>query len=198
MDIALPATPLPAAPALVTGKTFGIRVAAYILDGIYAFAVNLVIGLGVGFTVGLVMAILGQRLSVDPQTPWVASFVVGVIVGALFHTLYEWLYGATPGKLILGLRVVMEGGEPCAFMPAFKRAWWLYIDGLFLGLVALRTMKPPLYQRLGDKSAKTLVVGSKDEYIKQPRAWWWFLVATGIYLVVVIVETLFLLVIRLL
>jgi uncharacterized RDD family membrane protein YckC len=197
MDIALPATPLPAAPALVTGKKFGIRAAAYIIDNIFGLVVTLVISLCVGFTVGLVMAMLRQRISVDPQTPWVLSIVVGLIVGALFNTIYEWLYGATPGKLILGLRVVMENGEPCGFMPAFKRAWLLYIDGLFFGLVGYQSMKPPLYQRLGDKSAKTIVVGSKDAVIQRPRAWWWFLAATGVYLAMVVVQTLILLVVRL-
>jgi uncharacterized RDD family membrane protein YckC len=197
MDIALPATSLPAAPAQVTGKKFGIRAAAYIIDSIFGLVLNLVIGLVVGFTIGLVMAVLGQRLSVDPQTPWVLSIVVGLIVTALFNTIYEWLYGATPGKLILGLRVVMENGEPCGFMPAFKRAWLLYIDGLFFGLVAYQRMKPPLYQRLGDKSAKTIVVGSKDAIIQQPRAWWWFPVATAVYLAMVIIQTVILLVVRL-
>jgi hypothetical protein len=43
-------------------------------------------------------------------------------------------------------------------------------------------MHPPLYQRVGDKSAKTIVVGAKDAMIQRPRAWWWFLIASGLYL----------------
>jgi hypothetical protein len=45
-------------------------------------------------------------------------------------------------------------------------------------------MKAPLYQRLGDKTAKTIVVGSHDPIIRQPRDWWWFLVATGLWVAV--------------
>jgi hypothetical protein len=45
-------------------------------------------------------------------------------------------------------------------------------------------MKPPLYQRIGDKSAQTVVVDSRDPVIRQQRAGWWFLVALLIYLAI--------------
>jgi hypothetical protein len=55
-------------------------------------------------------------------------------------------------------------------------------------------MDKPLYQRIGDKSAKTIVVGSRDAIIQKPRAWWWFLIAAGIYLVLDAIWNVFLIV----
>ena len=105
-----------------------------------------------------------------------------MVLSIVYFTIFEWLYGATLGKLILGLRVVKESGEPCDFRVSFVRALYRFIDGLFFGIPAYRSMKSPLYQRIGDKKAQTVVVGSKEPIIQAPRAWWWFLVATVLYL----------------
>jgi hypothetical protein len=43
-------------------------------------------------------------------------------------------------------------------------------------------MKAPLYQRIGDKSAKTIVVGAGDPIIRESRDGGWFFVALVIYL----------------
>jgi uncharacterized RDD family membrane protein YckC len=69
----------------------------------------------------------------------------------------------------LKLRVVMEDGSPCSLQAAIHRGVLRLIDGLFLVLVAYFSMKEPLCQQIGDQRAKTIVVGSRDAIIQQPR-----------------------------
>lgn len=51
-------------------------------------------------------------------------------------------------------------------------------------------MKEPLLQRIGDKAARTIVVGAKDQFIQRAREWWWFAVAAVIYLGIEVVAAL--------
>jgi uncharacterized RDD family membrane protein YckC len=127
----------------------------------------------------------------DEESTQCLDIVTALIIGAVYFAVFEWLYGATPGKAVLGMRVVRENGEPCSLGPAFTRALLRYVDGLLFGLPALATMKEPLHQRIGDKAAKTVVVSAQDPIIQQPRAWWWFLVAAGLYLALDVIVTLF-------
>jgi hypothetical protein len=57
------------------------------------------------------------------------------------------------------------------------------IDAILFGLVAYQAMKPPWYQRNGDKSAHTLVVGAKDPFIRQTPDWWKLLLAAAAFLI---------------
>jgi uncharacterized RDD family membrane protein YckC len=82
------------------------------------------------------------------------------------------------------MRVIKENGDPCDFKAAAVRGLMRFIDGLFLGIVAFANMHEPLYQRLGDKSASTIVVSAKEENIRMHRPWWRFIVASGIYFLV--------------
>lgn len=177
MDTALP---LQSYQVQVEGKKFGIRALAYIIDLVIIYIGIYAISILVGLTVGIFLAITGREYEVLEESNQCLNLIIGIIQGTMHFTFFEWLYGATPGKLILGMRVVKETGEPCDFKAAFIRSLLRYIDGLFFGIPAYASMKPPLYQRIGDKDAKTLVVGSKDAIIRQRREWWWLLIAAAL------------------
>jgi uncharacterized RDD family membrane protein YckC len=114
----------------------------------------------------------------------VAEWVAGAILTFLYFALFEWLYGATVGKAILRMRVVRPSGEPCGLASALVRGLWRYIDGLFFGLVAYASMKPFLYQRLGDKAANTVVAHASDPYIQHRRPVWGFFAAAILYVAI--------------
>ncbi len=176
----------------VMGKTFGIRAGAYIIDSVIYVVANFAILFLVGMVLGIAFALSGREISVDGQAAQCLGLIVGLVRFPLYFTIFEWLYGATVGKLVLGIRVVKENGEPCDFRAAFIRALLRYIDGLLFGIPAYASMKAPLYQRIGDKSAKTVVVSAKEAIVQQHREWWWFLVAAGLYLTLDTIVTLFL------
>lgn len=187
MDTALNGAPEADASAFSEGKGFGIRALAYIIDQ------AILVGMGqvLGFLAGLFIAtglliIMGEvpPLNDEITFSWV-GFVFGLVELVIYYTLFEGLFGASPGKLITGLRVVQEDGSPCGLKPAFKRGIWRYIDGLFFGIVAYSSMKKtPLNQRNGDTSAKTVVVGASDPGIKETRDWVWFIVAAAAFTVI--------------
>ena len=139
---------------------------------------------------GAVDAAVALRPEIHHVDVVCGCLLIGFVTSTLYFMVFEWLYGATPGKVILGIRVVMEDGRPCSLGAALIRDLLRLIDGLFFGIPAYVTMKEPLLQRIGDKAAKTVVVGAKDTFIRQAPEWWWFIVAAAIYLGIEIIASL--------
>jgi uncharacterized RDD family membrane protein YckC len=181
METTLPT--MPQVSTQVVGKTFGKRAAAYIIDTIAIYLVNQVTGFGVGIVLIIAMVITGRKIQINDQSVTQGlSIFANVILYIIYFSVFEWLYGATLGKLILGMRVVKENGEPCDIKAALIRAVLRYVDGFFFALPAYLNMKAPLNQRIGDKSANTIVVDSKDAIIQQHRSWKLFLAAAAVYI----------------
>ena len=103
-----------------------------------------------------------------------AGFGVGLYLIGLFALL--WFYpvlfevrahGQTPGKRLMGLRVLQENGTPVGWSASVLRNFLLVADFLPLlylaGLVAM--ISDASFRRLGDLAAGTLVV-----YADAPRA----------------------------
>jgi uncharacterized RDD family membrane protein YckC len=173
-----PLTPLPA-PNLhsqleeipTEGVGFGRRTAAYVIDYLLV--------LGVTYVASLLLT------SIEPGLLWLVErffhvapyfgeqsksivYIVSLGVSLLYMILFEWICSATPGKLILGMRVVMEDGQPCRLGPAILRGLLLFIDGLIMGIPAYQSMRRgPENQRLGDRAAGTMVVRANQ--VAHPR-----------------------------
>lgn len=187
MDTALNGVPEADATAFSEGKGFGIRTLAYVLDSVILYGVSQVIGIVAGVILGAVLiALTGDVPDVSQLSGLSAvDFITGLFNFTLYFTLFEWMLGASPGKLLTGLRVVSEDGTPCNLRGAFLRALLRFVDGLFFGIIAYASMKKtPLNQRLGDRSGKTVVVSAKDPGIREKRPFGWFFVAAGVYAIV--------------
>ena len=144
------------------GKGFGVRAGAYIIDAIVIAIASFAISFIIGIILGIVFVATGRNINFADGRSIGLNILVGIILSTLYFIIFEWLYGATPGKLILSMRVIMEDGKPCSLGAATIRALLRYVDGFLFGIPALSSMKEPLLQRIGDRSAKTIVVGSKD------------------------------------
>lgn len=79
--------------------------------------------------------------------------------GALyFATLLTWFQGRTPGKRVMGLRVIRLDGEPISLYIAFERAGG-YAAGLATGLLGFaQLLWDPNRQAIHDKIAGTVVI----------------------------------------
>lgn len=144
----------------VTGAGFWIRGLARLVDWLYGN----ILGLCAGIAAAIGLAIL-QGLSIaEPgwihRTPHFALLLpVGLIGDVFFRTICEGVYGATPGKLICGLRVLSEAQKPCDIRSAMIRSIGYFFDAICFGLVGYLSMnKTPLEQRYGDHWAETIVV----------------------------------------
>ena len=102
----------------------------------------------------------------------------GMGLGALALFLVTWWYmvlfevlnqGRSPGKAIMGLRVIHDDGTPIGWSASLLRNLLRFVDMLPLGysIGAFACLQHPLFKRLGDLAAGTLVIHG-DIPIKRP------------------------------
>ena len=105
------------------------------------------------------------------RSPPDASMMHGQVAGAVVVILGAWLgtllvtsftegrWGTTPGKWLLGIRVVDINGNVCGFWRALLRGALRMIDGSLGSSVGIFVVAfTPNWQRVGDLAAKTIVV----------------------------------------
>lgn len=112
--------------------------------------------LGEGVLSGVIMAV---------------GFVLAGLVAILYHIVLEVAWsGRTPGKRLLGLRVVKDSGVPIGFWDALIRNLLRMVDYLpsfyLVGVVAI--FASPLHKRVGDLAAGTVVI--KERSLKAAAA----------------------------
>ena len=125
-----------------------------------AYIVDLLIRLGVLILGGILLSLAGLAIGVR-----VASGLT-----LLVWFLMDWLYpvvfeagrrGATPGKRLVGLRVVQATGSPITIGQAVVRNFLRFIDGMPLFTYAFgmaSCLASRRFQRLGDLAAGTVVI----------------------------------------
>jgi uncharacterized RDD family membrane protein YckC len=134
----------PVQPVFIYGG-FWIRFVAALIDGIIlgvaASAIELLI-LG-----SAIRPFLGMQQPVPPDQALAAfgslmgmlavSFLVGVVIGASYEGFFVSRAGATPGKMVFGLKVVRPNGGPITLGRAFARyfAKWLSQLAFYIGYI---------------------------------------------------------------
>ena len=140
-------------------------------------------GLGSRFIALLVDFVLvtGASGVVSQMALLLLPLAVGFIVRALvllvltwgYHVYFEVLHaGQSPGKKIMGIRVVDGRGLPLSFEQSFVRNVVRVLDALPVGYAfgALFCQLDPLHRRLGDIAADTLVVRESRTIAFERRA----------------------------
>jgi uncharacterized RDD family membrane protein YckC len=173
--------PAAAVPA-IAGQPFSRRAGAYLVDVIVLYAVSFALSFISGFLLAFGVALLGQEPSFSEQALSLPSLILGFVQQLIYFAAFEALYGASPGKLLLRLRVVQTDGQPCGLRAALVRGLMRYVDALFFAIPAYLSMKPPAYQRLGDKAARTIVAASRDPGLQALRSPWGLALAAVIVL----------------
>lgn len=138
------------------GSTRPTRYGAFIIDHLLAFVTMLVCG-----------SLLSRWIS-RPETDMDKLFL-GLVVYSfylLYHFLFEWLVGGTPGKLILGLTVRQSDGSQCDVWGIFIRTVTRVVEAnpIFMGGLpaALFVRFSIRKQRLGDMLADTVVITREE------------------------------------
>ena len=92
---------------------------------------------------------------VDLSIPY---FLVIFFLAFGYFTLFHFLVGQTPGKMLAGLRVETVAGEPLAFAQAFLRSVGGLLQLLPAGLGYLLILMHPERRGWNDQLAGTRVV----------------------------------------
>ena len=101
--------------------------------------------------------LIPKDISVFKVPFFYSTFAIMLLVS--YFTFFEFKWGQTVGKWILGIRVYMDNGKPCTFKASLMRNLLKMVDmsiGSWLTLIMLYSTSKK--QRLGDLIAHTVVV----------------------------------------
>jgi uncharacterized RDD family membrane protein YckC len=140
----------------------GSRLAAFAVDFLIQSAVELIFVFALGFTAAAFSAS-------SPTTSTLlftgATALVVFLVNFGYFVLFETLDGGrSPGKRLVGIRVVRVGGGPVGFLASFLRNVVRLVDSFpppFYGVGMVAVLASKRNQRLGDMLAGTLVVRTR-------------------------------------
>lgn len=119
-----------AGPSAVGYGGFWRRFLAVVLDGIITSIIYFPIQMGL-------TAIWGP-LVIRPTAPGLAvsflgmTWLISLAIGATYETYFISQKGATPGKMVLGLKVVTAGGGPVSVSRALGRYFAKILSGIIL------------------------------------------------------------------
>ncbi|GLZ85750.1 RDD family protein [Metapseudomonas resinovorans] len=137
---------------------------AGLLPRALAYAIDLAIRGAIMLVLFIALALLGQL-----------GFGLGLILMFLLNWWYMVLFevlnqGRSPGKQVMGLRVVHDDGTPVGWSASLVRNLLRFVDLLPFAytLGALSCLLHPTFKRLGDIAAGSLVV-YRDEQTQRPE-----------------------------
>jgi uncharacterized RDD family membrane protein YckC len=147
----------------------------------FAVFIDLAIQLGVVIVVLLLILWVSFALPAPtkntPLTKVEDAVLLALLVIATFmlffgyFIIFEWRWnGRTPGKRLLGIRVVRDGGFPLDFTASVVRNVVRILELVlgFYAISAVATLLSPQNRRLGDMAAGTIVV--RDQRYERTRA----------------------------
>lgn len=142
------------------GSFLNRRQVAFVIDIFIMYFLSLASGFVGGFIIGFLMATSQGEVS-EAQLAGIGLLFnfVGFAIYALWFLFKDGFNGASPGKAMMGIRVVDERtGEPIGFAGSAKRNWIIVLLGIvpFAWLI-IGAMMGKGY-RIGDQWAKTKVI----------------------------------------
>ncbi len=127
-------------PVPVAGEKFIARAGAYITDMIFSFLITYPVNYVLGFILAFIASLVKIRYPSIPSQRSLADYGLSFLLTIFHFTLFEWLCGATVGKYIMGMRVIMDDGRPCTLIAAFIRSLLRLVDLLFFAVPAMMSM----------------------------------------------------------
>jgi uncharacterized RDD family membrane protein YckC len=145
--------------------------------GVGSRLIGAVIDLAIRVVLFVVLAVGSAVIGmVVPQVGVAGVFVALFVVVFGYPIAFETLWrGRTPGKAVMGLRVVTVEGSPIGFRHAAIRALLGLVDFILTsgGAAVLSVLVTPRNQRLGDLVAGTLVIRERTGAAQPTAATFW-------------------------
>ena len=109
---------------------FWIRFGAKFIDGV----IQAVAGMALTFLVSFGLTPLLGRASNLGLLLYILLNVLNIALGAAYNTYFLGKYGATPGKMMFGLQVVLADGSQISYSRAVGRYFAEWLNSLTLGI----------------------------------------------------------------
>jgi uncharacterized RDD family membrane protein YckC len=144
---------------------FGIRLLAWLIDFLVLLFLSFIIALISGFLIAFILiyvSIVSADSSIVTSLSNFISGFIGFSVNLLYFTLF-WSskFQGTPGKILLGLKIVDANGNKISYSTALIRYISTFISSLLLGIGYLLIIFDGKKQALHDKFASTYVIKVK-------------------------------------
>jgi uncharacterized RDD family membrane protein YckC len=136
---------------------FWTRFGAKFIDGIILYIINIAISLAVG-------SALAVNVQANPENPlavlgpMLALMAIQLGVQAAYTTFFIGKFRATPGKMALGIMVIMPDGGRVSYGRAFGRQFAEFLSGIILGIGYLMAAFDDEKRTLHDRICSTRVV----------------------------------------
>jgi uncharacterized RDD family membrane protein YckC len=131
---------------------FGLRLAAYLADAVALGIISFIIGAIWGL-------IAVQMMDLDPVAYIAISYLIGLVTAWLYFAFFEsGEYQATPGKMLLKIKVVDMHFNRITFANASGRFFSKILSGMILFIGFLMVIWTPYKQGLHDQVARTFVI----------------------------------------
>jgi uncharacterized RDD family membrane protein YckC len=156
----------------MTGRRYGgfwRRFFAFLIDGVILYFVSLILFLIGVLALGLKGEMMGRILSsLGDRANGIGLFgllyiAASLLAGMIYFTGFHGMAGRTPGKMLLGLRVIQASGDPITPGIAFLRWVGYLISGPLFCLGFLWVAFDGRKQGWHDKIAATLVIRRRGD-----------------------------------
>jgi uncharacterized RDD family membrane protein YckC len=139
------------------------RLTAYFVDSIVLSILYIIVILALGFAINIFREfVLGQAPTQEFETSGLVSWLAGIamfLVPAIIIIMFWKKYGATPGKMLLGCKIVdATTFQKLSYKQCIIRLIGYYLSAiiLFIGYITIIFSKRK--QGLHDKLANTIVI----------------------------------------
>lgn len=139
------------------------RLVAYFIDEIILYFITIILA-AIGFLAfGARGDIMNNVMTSEDITQGISAFgliyvAASLLAGATYFTWFHGMGGRTPGKMLLGLRVIQASGDPMTPGIAFLRWVGYFISGFVFCLGFLWIAFDGRKQGWHDKIAATVVI----------------------------------------
>lgn len=142
--------------------SIGRRWVALVIDSIIVQLMSYLMVFALSASVAIFLVVSGvpeqQWDALSEGVFWWLAFFLGLLLQLVYYTLFWGLFGWSPGKWLLGLRVVRTDRSPVGLKRAFLRAIGYYVSSLPVSLGFLSALWDDSNQTWHDKIADTYVV----------------------------------------
>lgn len=115
----------------------------------------------------------------DPTANTIIDSAVGVLLLIVLEAIYLSLFGTTPGKWVMGIRVLKLDGKRLNIAAAFGRAFGAHGLGIAFGIPVLNLIAAAINRGQLLSDGKTIwesYSGGLTHHRKRPVALWWLMI----------------------